>query len=108
MDDAPDLTQNVISLTLAELIKTKAKDKTPDEQTAVTAEDVKSAPEPEPEKPKTKIVKRTTVKAENKPVTGNKTTIRVNTTEKEEKPANEPERGKSEEKQKLLSDDPEI
>lgn len=106
LDDAPDLTQNVISLTLAELIKTKAKDKTPDEQTAVTAEELKAAQEPE--KPKTKIVKRTTVKAENKHVPGNKTTIRVNTTEKKEKPANEPERSKSEEKQKLLSDDPEI
>lgn len=109
LDDAPDLTQNVISLTLAELVKTKApKDKTPDEQTAVTAEDVKAAPEPEPEKPKTKIVKRASAKAENKPATGKKTTTRGNTTQKDEKPANEPKKGKSEKKQKLLNDDPEI
>lgn len=109
LDDAPDLTQNVISLTLAELVKTKApKDKTPDEQTAVTAEDVKAAPEPEPEKPKIKIVKRTTVKAENNPATGKKTTKRGTTTKKDEKSANEPKRGKSEKKQKLLNDDPEI
>lgn len=109
LDDAPDLTQNVISLTLAELVKTKApKDKTPDEQTAVTAEDVKAAPEPEPEKPKTKIVKRASAKAENKPATGKKTTTRGDTTKKDEKPANEPKKGKSEKKQKLLNDDPEI
>lgn len=109
LDDAPDLTQNVISLTLAELVKTKApKDKTPDEQTAVTAEDVKAAPEPEPEKPKTKIVKRASAKAENKPATGKKTTTQGNTTQKDEKPANEPKKGKSEKKQKLLNDDPEI
>ena len=109
LDDAPDLTQNVISLTLAELVKTKApKDKTPDEQTAVTAEDVKAAPEPEPEKPKTKIVKRASAKAENKPATGKKTTTQGNTTKKDEKPANEPKKGKSEKKQNLLNDDPEI
>lgn len=109
LDDAPDLTQNVISLTLAELVKTKApKDKTPDEQTAVTAEDVKAAPEPEPEKPKTKIVKIASAKAENKPATGKKTTTQGNTTKKDEKPANEPKKGKSEKKQKLLNDDPEI
>jgi hypothetical protein len=109
LDDAPDLTQNVISLTLAELVKTKApKDKTPDEQTAVTAEAVKAAPEPEPEKPKTKIVKRASAKAENKPATGKKTTTQGNTTKKDEKPANEPKKGKSEKKQKLLNDDPEI
>lgn len=109
LDDAPDLTQNVISLTLAELVKTKApKDKTPDEQTAVTAEDVKAAPEPEPEKPKTKIVKRTTAKAANKPTTGKSAVKRGDTTKKDAKPVNEPQRGKSKKKQKLLNDDPEI
>lgn len=42
LDNAPDLSQNVISLSLAELIKTKApKDKTPDENTAITADDLK-------------------------------------------------------------------
>jgi hypothetical protein len=109
LDAAPDLTQNVISLTLSELVKSKApKDKTPDEQTAVTAEDVKAAPEPEPEKPKTKIVKRTTAKAANKPTTGKSAVKRGDTTKKDAKPVNEPQRGKSKKKQKLLNDDPEI
>lgn len=109
LDEAPDLMQNVISLTLSELIKTKVpKDKTPDEQTAVTAEDVKAAPEPEPEKPKTKIVKRTTAKAANKPTTGKSAVKRGDTTKKDAKPVNEPQRGKSKKKQKLLNDDPEI
>ena len=47
LDNAPDLTQNVISLSLAELIKTKApKEATPDENTDA-AEKVKAdAPEP--------------------------------------------------------------
>ena len=109
LDAAPDLTQNVISLTLSELVKSKApKDKTPDEQTAVTAADIKDAPKPEPEKAKTKIVKRTPATAANKPATGKKTTKRGNTTKKDEKPANEPKRGKSEKKQELLNDEPEI
>ena len=109
LDAAPDLTQNVISLTLAELVKSKApKDKTPDEQTAVTAADIKEVPEPEPEKAKTKIVKRTPGKAANKPATEKKTAKRGNTAKKEIKPANEPKRGKNENKQKLLNDEPEI
>lgn len=42
LDNAPDLTQNVISLSLAELIKTKApKEATPDENTDA-AEKVKA------------------------------------------------------------------
>jgi len=109
LDAAPDLAQNVISLTLSELVKSKApKDKTPNEQTAVTAADIKSVPEPEPEKAKTKIVKRTPAKTGNKPATGKKTTKRGNTAKKDEKPANEPKRGKNENKQKLLNDEPEI
>lgn len=109
LDAAPDLTQNVISLTLSELVKSKApKDKTPDEQTAVTAADIKEVPEPEPEKAKTKIVKRTPGKAANKPATEKKTAKRGNTAKKEIKPANEPKRGKNENKQKLLNDEPEI
>lgn len=116
LDNAPDLTQNVISLTLAELIKTKApKETTPDEQTAVTAEDIKAdakpEPTPEPTVKKTTIVKRTAKKpkeAEKKAATGKKTTKRGNTTKKETKPANEPKKPKNENKKKLLNDDPEI
>jgi hypothetical protein len=75
LDNAPDLTQNVISLSLAELIKTKApKEATPDENTDA-AEKVKAdAPEPEKEPKKTTIVKRAPKKAkepEKKAATGN-------------------------------------
>ena len=116
LDNAPDLTQNVISLTLAELIKTKApKETTPDEQTAVTAEDIQAdaqpEPIPEPTVKKTTIVKRAAKKpkeAEKKAATGKKTTKRGNTTKKEIKPANEPKKPKNENKKKLLNDDPEI
>lgn len=116
LDDAPDLSQNVISLSLAELIKTKApKEATPDETTDA-AETVKAdavAPEqtPEPEIKKTKIVKRTgkTAKeAEKKPATGRKAAKRTVAPEKEQKPANAPKKPKNENKKRLLNDDPEI
>ena len=50
LDDNPDLSQNVISLSLAELIKTKApaEKKKPEPEKAVTVEDLK--PEPEQKK----------------------------------------------------------
>lgn len=50
LDDNPDLSQNVISLTLAELIKSKAsaENKKPEPDKAVTVEDLK--PEPEQKK----------------------------------------------------------
>lgn len=112
LDNAPDLTQNVISLSLAELIKTKApKEATPDENTDA-AEKVKAdAPEPEKEPKKTTVVKRAPKKAnepEKKAATG-KTTARLgNTTEKKEKPANELKKPKNENREKMLNDDPEI
>ena len=95
LDNAPDLTQNVISLSLAELIKTKApKEATPDENTDA-AEKVKAdAPEPEKEPKKT--------------TTGKTTAKRGNTTEKKVKPANEPKKPKNESRKKMLNDDPEI
>jgi len=112
LDNAPDLTQNVISLSLAELIKTKApKEATPDESTDA-AEKVKAdAPEPEKEPKKTTIVKRAPKKAkepEKKATTGKTTAKRVNTTEKKVKPANEPKKPKNESRKKMLNDDPEI
>lgn len=116
LDNEPDLSQNVISLSLAELIKTKApKEATPDETTDA-AETVKAdavAPEqtPEPEIKKTKIVKRTgkTAKeAEKKPATGRKEAKRTVAPEKEQKPANAPKKPKNENKKRLLNDDPEI
>lgn len=112
LDNAPDLTQNVISLSLAELIKTKApKEATPDENTDA-AEKVKAdAPEPEKEPKKTTIVKRApkkTKEPEKKATTGKTTGKRGNTTEKKVKPANEPKKPKNESRKKMLNDDPEI
>lgn len=112
LDNAPDLTQNVISLSLAELIKTKAPKKaTPDENTDA-AEKVKAdAPEPEKEPKKTTVVKRAPKKAkeaEKKATTGKTTAKRGNTTEKEVKPANEPKKPENESRKKMLNDDPEI
>mgnify|MGYP007005321031 FL=1 len=114
LDNAPDLSQNVISLSLAELIKTKVpKEQTPDEKTDA-AEKVKAdAPEPtpEPEIKKAKIVKRSgkTTKEVQKKATKNKTAAkRDNAPEKKVKPANEPKKPKNESRKKMLNDDPEI
>lgn len=93
LDNEPDLTNNIVSLTLAELVKSKApaEKKKPEPEKAVTVEDLKKDPEPEPqpepEEKKTKIVKRTTRKtaktAENKPVKEKKTAKRTITPKKE-------------------------
>lgn len=112
LDNAPDLTQNVISLSLAELIKTKApKEATPDESTDAADKVKADAPEPEKEPKKTTIVKRAPKKAkepEKKATTGKTTAKRGNTTEKKVKPANEPKKPKNESRKKMLNDDPEI
>lgn len=116
LDDAPDLSQNVISLSLAELIKTKApKEATPDETTdaadSVKADAVAPEKTPEPEIKKTKIVKRTgktANEAGKKPATGRKTEKRTVAPEKEQKPANALKKPKNEDKKRLLNDDPEI
>lgn len=51
MDNEPDLTNNIVSLTLAELVKSKApaEKKKPEPEKAVTVEDLKKDPEPEPQ-----------------------------------------------------------
>lgn len=51
LDEKPDLNDNVTSLTLAELIKSKApaEKKKPEPDKAVTVEDLKKDPEPEPQ-----------------------------------------------------------
>lgn len=116
LDDAPDLTQNVISLSLVELIKTKApKEATPDETTDAADKVKADADAPEPtegtEIKKTTIVKRTGKKAkeaEKKATTDKTTAKRGNTTEKKVKPANEPKKPKNESRKKMLNDDPEI
>lgn len=93
LDNEPDLTNNIVSLTLAELVKSKApaEKKKPEPEKAVIVEDLKKDPEPEPqpepEEKKTKTVKRTTRKtaktAENKPVKEKKTAKRTITPKKE-------------------------
>lgn len=137
LDDNPDLSQNVISLSLGELIKTKApKEAQTWEDINVFSEaeklqgkelqafelrmkayEIENAPEqspeqtPEPEIKKTKIVKRTgkTAKeAEKKPATGLKAAKRTVAPEKGQKPANAPKKPKNENKKRLLNDDPEI
>lgn len=87
LDEKPDLNDNVTSLTLAELIKSKApaEKKKPEPDKAVTVEDLKpepeQSPEPTPEPAKTKTTKRTTRKkeneAENKPVKAKRTVKRT-------------------------------
>lgn len=49
LDNEPDLTENIVSLTLAELVKSKApaEKKKPEPDKAVTVEDLKKEPEPE-------------------------------------------------------------
>ena len=93
LDNEPDLTNNIVSQTLAELVKSKApaEKKKPEPEKAVTVEDLKKDPEPEPqpepEEKKTKTVKRTTRKtaktAGNKPVKEKKTAKRTITPKKE-------------------------
>jgi hypothetical protein len=99
LDNEPDLTNNIVSLTLAELVKSKApaEKKKPEPEKAVTVEDLKKDPEPEPqpepEEKKAKTVKRTTRKtaktAENKPVKEKKTVKRTIAPKKEKEAKNE-------------------
>ena len=87
LDEKPDLNDNVTSLTLAELIKSKApaEKKKPEPDKAVTVEDLKpepeQSPEPTPEPAKAKTTKRTTRKKENeagnKPVKAKRTVKRT-------------------------------
>lgn len=117
LDEPQDFTDNVISLTLAELIKTKAPvEETPDETTDATIE-VKA------EKPKkavkketktTKVVKRTAQKTdtakkgENKPVKARKSSKGTSVPKTEEKPVNAKKEKINAQKKSLLADDPEI
>ena len=87
LDGKTDLNDNVTSLTLAELIKSKApaEKKKPEPEKAVAVEDLKPKPEqsqkPTPEPAKAKTIKRTARKkgneAENKPVKATKTVKRT-------------------------------
>lgn len=117
LDEPQDFTDNVISLTLAELIKTKAPvEETPDETTDATVE-VKAEKEKKAVKKETKttkVVKRTAKKTdtakkgENKPVKASKSSKGTTAPKKEEKPVNAKKEKTNAQKKSLLADDPEI
>lgn len=116
LDEMQDLTDNVISLTLSELIKTKAPiDETPDDTTDATVEVKAEQPEKvvKSEPKTTKIVKRSAKKSEtakegkNKPAKASKSSKGTTTPKKKEKPA-KAEKPKNNLKKSLLADDPEI
>lgn len=112
LDNAPDLTQNVISLSLSELIKTRVKkEETPEENTNVANEvkaDVKKADKP---KKKTPTVKRAS-KKDNKPqkraAKTRKTTKRLTTSETKINSSNELKKPEIKSKSNILMDDIEI
>lgn len=114
LDEPQDFTDNVISLTLAELIKTKAPvEETPDETTDATVE-VKPKKAVKKETKTTKVVKRTAKKTdtakkgENKPVKARKSSKGTSVPKTEEKPVNAKKEKINAQKKSLLADDPEI
>lgn len=117
LDEMNNFADNVISLTLAELIKAKAPaDETPDETTDATVE-VKAEQPKKAAKKETKtakVVKRTAKKTKtaekgkNKPVKASKSSKGTTAPKKDEKPVNEEKEKINANKKSLLSDDPEI
>lgn len=117
LDEPQDFTDNVISLTLAELIKTKAPvEETPDETTDATVEVKAEKPKKSVKKETktTKVVKRTAKKTdtakkgENKPVKARKSSKGTSVPKTEEKPVNAKKEKINAQKKSLLADDPEI
>lgn len=118
LDLVPDLTTNVVSLTLSELVKSKAPKDAPDEKTAVTAKDlkkdeVKEEPKAEPKQTQKKesakqrakrTVKKTTTTTK-KRTTAKKTIKHTDVPDKQKQAVKEAEKT---EKKKLLKDEPEI
>lgn len=117
LDEMNNFADNVISLTLAELIKAKAPaDETPDETTDATVE-VKAEQPKKAAKKETKtakVVKRTAKKTKNaekgknKPVKASKSSKGTTAPKKDEKPVNAEKEKINANKKSLLSDDPEI
>lgn len=115
LDNEPDLTENVVSLTLAELVKRKApeEESKPEADKAVTVEDLKpepeQSPEPTPEPAKAKATKRATRKkaneTANKPVKAKRTAKRTIAPKEDKSPA---KAAKRPEKIELLNDEMEI
>lgn len=113
LDSNPDLVENITSLTLSELIKTKApKEKTPDKKTAVTAKDLKADEKkenkPVEKKKTTTIVKRKPAEPKKEPQKLTTTKRQPKTPETKEKPAEVKKEAKNEGKKSLLNNDLDI
>lgn len=116
LDEQQDFTDNVISLTLAELIKTKAPvEETPDETTDATVEVNEQTKKAAKKENKTaKVVKhmakktKTAEKGKNKPVKASKSSKGTTAPKKDEKPVNAKKETNNAQKKSLLADDPEI
>lgn len=113
LDSNPDLVENITSLTLAELIKTKApKEKTPDKKTAVTAKDLKAdekQEKPPVEKKKaTTVVKRKPAEPKKEPQKLTTTKRQPNTPETKEKSTEIKKEAKNESRKGLLNNDLDI
>ena len=117
LDEMNNFADNVISLTLAELIKAKAPaDETPDETTDATVEVKAEQPKKAAKKENktAKVVKRTAKKTKtaekgkNKPVKASKSSKGTTRQKKDEKPVNAEKEKINANKKSLLSDDPEI
>lgn len=117
LDEMNNFADNVISLTLAELIKTKAPvEETPDEATDATVEVKEEKPKKavKKETKTTKVVKRTAKKTdtakkgENKPVKARKSSKGTSVPKTDEKPVNAEKEKINAQKKSLLADDPEI
>ena len=117
LDEMNNFADNVISLTLAELIKSKAPaDETPDETTDATVEVKAEQPKKAAKKENktVKVVKRTAKKTKtaekgkNKPVKASKSSKGTTAPKKDEKPVNAEKEKINANKKSLLSDDPEI
>lgn len=117
LDEQQDFTDNVISLTLAELIKTKAPveenpDETTDATVKVNAEPMKTASKKENKT--AKVVKhtakktKTAEKGKNKPVKASKSSKGTTAPKKDEKPVNAKKETNDAQKKSLLADDLEI
>lgn len=112
LDNAPDLTQNVVSLSLSELVKTRVKkEETPGENTNVVDEVKADVKKTDKTKKKTPTVKRAS-KKDNKPPKKadktRKTTKRVTTSETKINASNELKKPEIKSMGNILMDDIEI
>lgn len=112
LDNAPDLTRNVISLSLSELVKTRVKkEETPEENTNVVDEvkaDVKKADKPKKETPTVKRASKKENKPPKKAAKTRKTAKQVTTSETKINASNELKKPEIKSRGNILMDDIEI